>query len=245
MEIDKQINLQKLHVEEVKNKIDVNVEHVCNQIGKWQKWLSLVSSEIAQREENVTIESIENNGTNTPSSAEIGVAPGELTIAHPVHYFEAILPKWFWSPPDGEKWKADFPNDLSLKSYASITRDDWLNVLAFFQSIEWVVHDSYKTAFIELAYMSKDNGFSFQHGDNPADCATLLRKALNQAMRYHEQYVLIPGNICSKAKSNGKTFPAGYIQGAYPNIQVVSLKKLAINFHLGRSQCLKDWKVSF
>lgn len=223
-----------------------NVNDLCQQISEWQHWLTLVSSEIAKRDDSDLIPQSDENHQHGPQLfVSPGIAPGELTLAHPTTCFEAVLPKWFWQQPDGTRWVSDFPSDASLHSYAKISKTDWDNAIKFFQSVEWILHNSHKTAFLELAFMSWENGFVFEKGQNPADCATLLRKCANQAIKYHADHRLHPGEISSKAKSNGKTFPAGIIVGAYPRINQISLKRLALHFFAGRSLRLKDWKGDF
>lgn len=219
-------------------------DEFCEKVGKWQKWLALVSSAIANRDNDSDEYGEADQGCQV-EPVQCSISPGELTLAHPISYFEAVLPKWFWTSPGGSNWKCDFPGETSLKSYAVMSQHDWDKAISFFQSIEWVLNDQYKTSFLELAYMSWENGFIFHKGTNPAECATLLRKCINQATKYHNTHRLIPGEISCKAKSNGKTFPAGMIIGAFPVIQSVTLKRIAIHFFNGRSQNLKSWKHPF
>jgi len=219
-------------------------DEFCEKVGKWQKWLALVSSAIANRDNDSDEYGEADQGCQV-EPVQCSISPGELTLAHPISYFEAVLPKWFWTSPGGSNWKCDFPGETSLKSYAVMSQHDWGKAISFFQSIEWVLNDQYKTSFLELAYMSWENGFIFHKGTNPAECATLLRKCINQATKYHNTHRLIPGEISCKAKSNGKTFPAGMIIGAFPVLQSVTLKRIAIHFFNGRSQNLKSWKHPF
>ena len=219
-------------------------DEFCKKVGKWQKWLALVSSAIAHRE-NDSDEYGDADQVCQVEHVQCSISPGELTLAHPTSYFEAVLPKWFWTSPEGIPWKCDFPDETSLKSYALISQHDWNKAISFFQSIDWVLNDQHKTSFLELAFMSWENGYILQKGTNPAECATLLRKCINQTIKYHNTHRLIPGEISSKAKSNGKTFPAGMIIGAFPVIQSVTLKRIAIHFFNGRSQNLKSWEHPF
>lgn len=151
----------------------------CDKVGKWRNWLALVSSAIANRD-NDSEPCGEVDQICQVESIQCSISPGELTLAHPLPYFEAVLPKWFWTPPEGP-WKCDFPDDTPLKSYALISQYDWNKAISFFQSIEWVLNDQRKTFFLELAFMSWENGYILQNGSNPAECATLLRKCVNQA----------------------------------------------------------------
>ena len=215
-------------------------------ISKWQHWLTLVSSAIACREpESNPSDSSGCNGNANIERDAPGIPPSELTVSHPTSYFEACLPKWFWNPPNGTIWVSDFPLETSLVSYALIPQNDWFKAIEFFRSLEWITNGNHKTAFLELAFLSWDQGFRFEKGNNPAECATLLRKCANQALKYHKDLKLFPGEISSKAKSNGKTFPAGMIVSAYPKINQISLKRIAIHYFNGKTQCLKDWMCDF
>lgn len=112
----------------------------------------------------------------------------------------------------------------------------------FFQQIEWFLDDSFNTSFIELAFLFWDCDYRFEAANTPADIATLLRKCVNQASKMNHSQCLVPGKTSPKAKSNGKTFPAGIVTGCVPRIHDSTLKKIAVEFFNGRTQHLKDWK---
>ena len=218
----------------------ISLDNQSEAIGKWQRWLALVSSKIAvsceeePQENEILPESL-------PSSQVIH--PRELTCEHPTHFFEKVLPKWFWNVPPSDVWKSQVAKDIQLKSYASINIADWHAALDFFSQLEWHSCEQFQTSFIELAYIFWDSGFRFEVACSPAEVATLLRKCVNQAFKLN--LCIVPGKVTPKAKSNGKTFPAGIIQSGFPICQVKTLKKIAVEFFNGKTQALKDWEFPF
>ena len=213
------------------------------QIGKWQHWLALVNAAVSSsnKEDRDKQKTDNQEGeVNGPLSSQFH--PNELTTAHPKQHFEAILPKWFWNPLNDNVWIPTIDEDFQISSYASITAENWSNAIKFFRSIKWFLNDNYQTSFIELAYLSWEKHFTFRNCDTPAEIATMIRKCINQASKHDVIHQLIPGRISPKAKSNGKTFPAGFVQGAYPCISVDTLKKIAVSFFNGNSLGLKSWK---
>ncbi len=217
----------------------------CKQIGKWQYWLSLVSEKIASlnQKEKSQIDTQHQVG-QVQNTNYASIHPNQLTIAHPTQYFEAVLPRWYWHPLSDPCWTSSAAGDFPI-TFASITQPDWDSALCFFLSIQWHINESFLTSFIELAYLFWDKGYRFESCNSPAKVATMLRKCINQAGKSNNDSVLTPGVISAKAKSNGKTFPAGYIKGAFPKIDCVCLKKIAVAFFQGKTQCLKDWDFSF
>lgn len=216
----------------------------CSYIGRWQRWLALVGSTIAaQPFEQPSSDNDPTTQTCHESCATLH--PKELTSAHPTHYFERILPKWMWTHPQTVCWISNFAKDTQLCSYASISQGDWSIAVEFFLQTEWFCEDNFKTSFIELAFHFWDCGFRFEVAKTPADIASLLRKTVNQSFKISLSNPLIPGQVSSKAKSNGKTFPAGLVLGGYPKILPSTLKRIAVEFFSGRSQHLKDWKFPF
>ena len=223
----------------------IEFHQLCEKIGKWQHWLASLNAKISElnqteystQDKPQTKDKLENR----PGSI---IQPGQLTIAHPTQYFEAALPKWLWNPIERVVWKTEAQCDFQV-TYAAISQADWNTAIEFFQFIQWHCDDSFSTSFIELAYLFWDEGFKFQDCNSPAKVATMIRKCANQFNKGENNHQLLPGAISSKAKSNGKTFPAGLIIGAYPKIKSNTLKKIAIAFFHGRTQCLKDWLTPF
>ena len=165
-------------------------------IGKWQRWLALVSSAIAsQPNEKISASSEEPSQEHQSNLSHIH--PRELTCAHPTHLFEAVLPKWIWKIPQTECWKSNFNKELPLRSYVVITNLDWKTAIDFFLQIEWCLAEDFKTAFIELAFFFWDGGYRFQEAKTPADVATWLRKCVNQAAKIKSAEMLVRGQISS------------------------------------------------
>ena len=218
---------------------------LCEKIGKWQHWLAKLNAKISELNQTEYLSQdkpqIEDKLENKPGST---IQPGQLTIAHPTQFFEAALPKWLWNPIESVVWKTEAQCDFQA-TYAAISQADWNCAIEFFQVIQWHCDDAFSTSFIELAYLFWDEGFKFQDCNSPAKVATMIRKCANQFNKAENNHQLLPGAISSKAKSNGKTFPAGLIVGAYPKIKSNTLKKIAIAFFHGKSQCLKDWLTPF
>ena len=65
-----------------------NVNDLCQQISEWQHWLTLVSSEIAKRDDSDLIPQSDENHQHGPQLfVSPGIAPGELTLAQPDNMF--------------------------------------------------------------------------------------------------------------------------------------------------------------
>ena len=168
-----------------------------------------------------------------------------LTCFHDIADFQHYFPKWDWIPPPSFPWKSSFNPETPLRSYASLTNQQWLHGLDFFHKIAWHQNPAKKTAFVELAFYAWDAGWRFQGiPEKVAAYSTFLRKVCNQACKLSHE-LLVPGDIISINKSAGKTLPSGYIDGCWPNIPVTSLKKLAIHCLANRSQSLAAWDVAF
>ena len=114
-----------------------------------------------------------------------------------------------WTHPQTVCWISNFAKDTQLCSYASISQGDWSTAVEFFLQTEWFCEDNFKTSFIELAFHFWECGFRFEVAKTPADIASLLRKTVNQSFKISLSNPLIPGQVSSKAKSNGKTFQQG------------------------------------
>ncbi len=214
----------------------------CEKIGKWQLWLTKLNSAISSL--NMQEPQHKKEKPNEDATQSSNIQPSMLTVAHPTQFFEAVLPKWMWTFPNGEIWKSQATKDCQI-TYASISHEDWTTAVDFYCSIQWCLNESFCTSFLELAFLFWDNGFRFQDCNSPAKVATLLKKCVNQGNKHENCAPLTPGSISSKAKSNGKTFPAGYVKGGYPKIPTDTLKKIAIAFFHGKTQSLKDWLSPF
>ena len=214
-------------------------------IGKWQHWLALLNAKISESNQTEISKQAKPSPLNEPErTPHSSIQPFQLTIAHPTQFFEAALPKWFWNPIESAVWKTEAQCDFQI-TYATISQEDWNVATDFLHAIQWHRDCSFSTSFIELAYLFWDEGFRFQNCNSPAKVATMIRKCVNQINKGDNLSQWLPGAILAKAKSNGKTFPAGLIKGAYPKIKCNTLKKIAIAFFHGRTQCLKDWLTPF
>lgn len=173
--------------------------------------------------------------------------PSEITIAHPIGAFRDILPLWAWNPADFQfNWSPSFPPDHPLKSYASISSDNWFIANRFLSSLRWDCSPDHQTAYIELAFAAWYSDVKFVGVDHsPREYAKVLRKTINQCSKLHHLGSIVPGPQKSGYKSRGRTTPAGYIQGGWPSIPPNTLKQLAICFFKGKSQHLSDWGDHF
>lgn len=168
-----------------------------------------------------------------------------LTPLHSVSDFQHYFPKWDWTPPPSFPSKASFDPCVELRPHASINKQQWSQGLDFFHKISWCQDPAKKTAFVELAFYAWDSGWRFDDiPEKIAAYSSFLRKACNQAIK-SQQEPIVPGDFISNNKSLGKTLPSGYVNGAWPDTPISSLKKLAIHRLSGRTQSLVSWDVEF
>ena len=210
-------------------------------ISTWQLWLAKVAACLSCPLEESTVVR-----RSKPSSRSSGVCPpGELTLAHEVYHFQHYFPKWDWDSVLLFPWKTNFDCDTELVSYAALSNHQWHQGVIFFQSIRWCENPDFKTAFLELAFFAWQQGWRFC--DIPQTISgytSYLRKVCNQASKLQGD-PLTPGFVLAKHKSLGKTFPSGYISGAWFCVNNETLKNLAIHCLSGKSQALSSWEVPF
>lgn len=167
--------------------------------------------------------------------------PTLLTVTHPVDMFSQCFPKWEWHQPiELFVWTSSFDATVDLKTYAKISGEQWHSVVDFLVNLKWSLDDKHQSAFIELAYHAWYSGLRIP--DNramPSTYATIIRKVINQSQKL-DCGLLVPGCIKSSAKSRGKTFPVGVVQGAGFLCDIKALKHLAIDSR-HRSQSLSSW----
>ena len=174
-------------------------------------------------------------------SQNVKVLPHNIHGGRPISVCRDLLPRWIWSPnPDDFNWAPNFEVIPKPVCYANITEQDWSSASIFFQGLRWKLGDSCDTSFLELAAGAFHQGFNFEAGNTPAIISTLLKKFLNLASKVNLDQIH-PGIIIRKCKSNGKTFPSGYINGGYPLLQPEALKLIAIPFLRGRDHRLSHW----
>ena len=179
-------------------------------------------------------------------STEQVVPPSELTLAHSIQYFQKVFPKWMWEPePHNFVWKSDFlPCDLN--SYASISRANWEICISFLNDLVWVQDPSFKTAYVELAFLAWYQNIRFHETPcNPKEYSTLIRKCINQCCKRGENGNIIPGHQKAQCKSHGRTMPAGFISNSWPFIPSSTLKCLALYSIKINSHRLSDWETPF
>ena len=145
----------------------------CENIGKWQHWLTKLNSAISSMNNLETPQKSEIKNDAASQASTCSIHPSMLTVAHPTQYFEAVLPKWMWNLPAGETWTSQATSDFQI-TYATISQEDWKTAVNFYCTIQWYLHDSFATSFLELAYLFWDSGFRFQNYHTPAKVATLL-----------------------------------------------------------------------
>lgn len=103
-----------------------------------------------------------------------------------------------------------------------------------------------KTSILELAYGFYFSGYRLAIDHNPAAYTTCIRKACNHYSKVaHRNSRLIPSNIATGMKTNGKVHPSGFVPNAWADIPVSALTSLACAFSVGRCQSLKGWTFGF
>ncbi len=213
-------------------------------VSRWQAWLAQVNSKLGEISSVETNFPVQNNQIEmTPGET----APSELTIAHPIETLEKILPLWCWKLDQfAFNWKPTFPSDCNLETYASITPTNWKIAIKFLNELTWECKPHHQTAYIEIAFSAWYTGVRFEGiSSNPKEYATTFRKCINQAAKLSSLGELVPGPQKAEYKSNGRTIPAGFIQGGWPNISPICLKQLALCFFKGKTQKLGDWGTPF
>ena len=225
-------------------------------ITKWQIWLAHVNAklgEISSIEDKQNPEShfedapVEANAVACPSDSVHNCVPSEITIAHPISVYQKVLPLWAWYPDDYVfNWKATFPIDVPLKSYASISSENWSIALSFLVNLSWECKPQHQTSYIELAFAAWCSGVYFEGVEcTPKDYSRVLRKTINQCFKMPQNGSIVPGVQKAAYKSRGRTLPAGFIQGAWPFIPASTLKRIALCLFQGKSQRLSDWGFPF
>lgn len=217
-------------------------------ITDWQMWITNICALVAESSIDATKKS-QPWGFSKKALKNCGGAtttfPDDLTILHPTDDFAKFLPRWDWFlDPACCDWVPTFQSNTPLKSYAKISCVQWETALRFFCGLRWFRSDSKKLAFIELAYHAWYSGWIFPNVEaNPAAISSFLKKVVNQAHKIM-LLTLCPGKTNPTCKSNGKTFPAGYIENATILLHPRAIKQLAIDAHK-KSQVLKSWSGPF
>ena len=160
--------------------------------------------------------------------------------------FQNIYPKWMWEPnPQKFVWKPDFI-PCTLRSYATMSQNNWETCLGFLHSLTWIQDPSYQTAYVELAFAAwYQDVRCCDISNNPKEYAQLIRKCINQCCKRQEQGRAVPGNQKAKCKSQGCTLRSGYLSDCWPLIPCKSLKFLALYSIKVKSQKLSDWGTPF
>lgn len=242
----------KLAVDAIRGKPKKEVEKHHLLISDWQVFLAKVSSFVAETQSpcdnNHVVENPNQNQHQVEPAGNVygKVLPHNVHGALPIAVFRDLLPKWEWQLNLQEfSWKPSFEPKDKTNVYAKISKQDWDAASLFFKGLQWKCGENLQVSFLELAAQAHFLKFSFDAGCTPADVASTLRKFLNVVTNEGNASHTFPGIIVKKCKSNGKTFPSGLIQGAYPAIHHEALKSLAIPMLRGRSHQLSQWKVPF
>ena len=216
------------------------------QISDWQGFLANVNAFVS---ETRTIPNDIDNQNDPPEP--IGdnqihrVLPHNVHGAHPIAVFQNLLPRWVWQPCLEEyTWIPSFQIGPMPNCYAKLSEKDWESASQFYKGLRWKQGECFETSFLELAAGAHHQGFTFEAGSTPAIISTLLKKFLNLATKAGFASEVHPGFCVKRCKSNGKTFPSGFIAGGYPCLHPDALKSIAIPFLRGRDHRLSQW-VSF
>ena len=216
-------------------------------IQNWQKWIALVCATLGETSVKSQTPHCDNPNGDQLQLQKIKQScdPTLLTIVHPVDMFSKCFPKWEWNhPPDLFVWTSSFDTTKELKSYARISKNQWVVVTESLVNIKWSLDEKHQSAFIELAYHLWYSGVRIPEVQpHPSAYATIIRKVINQAQKL-DCGSLTPGTINSGAKSRGKTLPAGFVQGAWFQCNELAMKHLAIDCR-NRSQSLSSWAFQF
>ena len=183
-----------------------------------------------------------------PPKSDVAIpSVSDITPEHPIRVFQFYLPKWQWEPQiSNYEWSTDFPEELRPISYASISQQNWDIAVSFFKTLKWHVAENQRISYIELAYQFHFSGFAFIGVDvTAAKVSTLIRKVINQALKCETNLPLVIGTQKNTAISEGKTLPAGFLQGSRPLISNVALKALAVALIRGRTHALSQWNSPF
>lgn len=226
--------------------VKARVQAIC----EWQLWIAKVNAIVSDFADVGT--DISNSDDHSPEVdnpiVDIVIPPQhDLTVEHSIDIFRHFLPLWQWEPDESEfVWQTEFPHDVALLSYASLSKDDWSNALAFFRQLKWKCDPSLKVSYVELAFEFWHRKFSCEQPSLTIyDVIKMIRKVVNQSCKLRNLSKLTPTEQKPGCKSNGKTHPAGFLLGAYPLLSVVALKHLAVHFMHKHNQNLSSWKIQF
>ena len=232
---------------------DHTVKETLSQAILWQKWLVHVAVQVSlTRQQDIQSDLQSERETQAvdvepPKSDVVIPNVSDITPEHPLRVFQYYLPKWQWEPQiSNYEWSTSFPDELRPISYASISQQNWEVAVSFFKSLRWHVAEVQKISYVELAYQFHFSGFAFIGVDpTVAKVSTLIRKVINQSMKCDTDFPLVIGSQKHTAISEGKTLPAGFLQGSRPLISNVALKALAVALIRGRTHALSQWNVPF
>ena len=213
-------------------------ERAEKQVHDWQFWLAHLNHAISQCERQPC-----HSVQPKPAPQTTECSPLQLTLVHPTSTFQRIYPKWEWNRNQSyfcSQFQLDPVPDLT--SYASLSQEDWATCIRFLSTLQWKIQDSLTTAFVELAFVAYLRGFQFSM-KTPSQCATMIRKVVNQLSRIDAK--IVPAKTCPKSKCVGRPLPAGRLVGALPWITDHERKHIALFAAKARSHSLKDWNLNF